>query len=321
MINVQDLTRIYTRKLSNGWFRPATRLDHIAVDHLSFHITPGERVAFIGPNGAGKTTTLRMLTGLLYPTSGMAQVAGYIPWKDRKKLAREIGIVFGQRSQLWAALPVIESFHSLRVIYDVPKAAFTARLDDLAQRLAIEDFLHQPARSLSLGQRMRCEIAAALIHGPKVLFLDEPTIGLDVEAKAVLRDYLKTLNTANGTTIILTSHDTGDIEDICERVIMIDHGRKLMDQPLQQLLQSFDTGRRIVITTEEKDPPCAGLEDMLAERAPHRLTLNVDAQTIKLTQAMALVQSQATITDIVIERTPLETIIRRLYAQNGKETS
>ena len=294
MINVQDLTRIYTRKLSNGWFRPATRLDHIAVDHLSFHIMPGERVAFIGPNGAGKTTTLRMLTGLLYPTSGMAQVAGYIPWKDRKKLAREIGIVFGQRSQLWAALPVIESFHSLRVIYDVPKAAFTARLDDLAQRLAIEDFLHQPARSLSLGH---------------------------VEAKAVLRDYLKTLNTANGTTIILTSHDTGDIEDICERVIMIDHGRKLMDQPLQQLLQSFDTGRRIVITTEEKDPPCAGLEDMLAECAPHRLTLNVDAQAIKLTQAMALVQSQATITDIVIERTPLETIIRRLYAQNGKETS
>lgn len=319
MIVTEDLTRIYTRKTRKHLFSKAVVSNFTAVDHLSLEVKAGERVAFIGPNGAGKTTTLRMLTGLLYPTSGRVMVNGLIPWVDRKTLARSIGLVFGQRSQLWADLPVSDSFQSMRVIYGIDPVVFRQRHDDLCERLMIGDFLHQPVRSLSLGQRMRCEIAAALLHQPKILFLDEPTIGLDVDAKAILRDYLKTLHMTEDMTIILTSHDTGDIEDICERVVMIDHGRKLLDQPLWMLQRDFDAGRRLVVTTHEKDPVCSGFDGMIEEVAAHRVVLNVDTRTVKLSDIILSIQKQMAMTDLVIERTPLETIIRRLYARGQAE--
>jgi ABC-2 type transport system ATP-binding protein len=317
IIDVHNLTRVYSRRQRTGWFRPATITETIAVSDLSLAIEAGERVAFIGPNGAGKTTTLRMLTGLLYPTSGQVQVDGMVPWLERKKLARSIGLVFGQRSQLWFDLPVIQSFDSLAVIYGLARHAYGERRDQLIETLKLGSLLTQPARSLSLGQRMRCEIAAALLHQPKILFLDEPTIGLDVEAKAILRDYLRAVNRLEDTTIILTSHDTGDIEDICSRVVMIDHGKKLLDQPLWQLRQDFDSGRRVVVTCHEPTPHIAWPPDMIEEIGPHRVVINIDTRVTKLTEAIAAMQAQLSITDLVIERTSLETIIRNLYAKNA----
>lgn len=218
-----------------------------AVDGISFTIEAGERVAFIGPNGAGKSTTLKMLAGLLYPTSGSARVAGYVPWDERRRLSFDIGIVFGQRSQLWYQLCVRDSFDLLAKIYGLEPQCYRARAAHVAEVLRIGAFLDAPVRSLSLGQRMRCEIAAALLHGPKVLFLDEPTIGLDVTAKALLREHLRHLAEAEDTVILLTSHDVGDIEQICERVILVNHGRVLVDQPLEALRASFPVERRVTI--------------------------------------------------------------------------
>lgn len=317
MITVENLSRIYTRRVGGNLFRRGTLVQVPAVQDLSFKITAGERVAFIGPNGAGKTTTLRMLTGLLYPTSGTATVHDLVPWRDRKILARHIGLVFGQRSQLWLDLPVVDTFDSLAVIYDLDLADYRARRDQLVETLKISEFLHQAGRSLSLGQRMRCEIAASLLHRPKILFLDEPTIGLDVEAKAILRDYLRKLNRLEDTTIILTSHDTGDIEDICERVIMIDHGRKLLDQPLARLQQEFDAKRRLIVTTSEKEPAFTIAGVNITDAGPHRLVIDLDTRAQKLADVVGALQNQVGIEDMVIERTSLETIIRELYARGG----
>ncbi|MBM3534649.1 MAG: ATP-binding cassette domain-containing protein [Alphaproteobacteria bacterium] len=200
-----------------------------AVRGISFSIRPGERVAFIGPNGAGKSTTLKMLTGILTPSAGHAWVAGFVPWEERQKLARRIGILFGQRSQLWYHLPVRDSLRLIARIYGLERHPAEARLSRLAKTLAIEALLDRPVSQLSLGQRLRCEIAAALMHAPPILLLDEPTIGLDVSAKASLRDHLIELSAEEGTTILLTSHDTGDIERICERALVIDRGLLLLD--------------------------------------------------------------------------------------------
>lgn len=318
MITTTHLSRDYIRKVGKGLFSSGTRVTVPAVQNLSFSIAIGESVAFIGPNGAGKTTTLRMLSGLLFPTSGEAEVAGFTPWVQRKELARVIGLVFGQRSQLWFDLPVIESFHALSVIYDLSQKSYRSRLQDLIDTLDLSSFVKQQVRSLSLGQRMRCEIAAALLHAPKVLFLDEPTIGLDVEAKAILRDYLKKLNEREKTTLLLTSHDTGDIEDICQRVIMIDHGRKLLDQPLSLLQKDFDSGRRLVVSTHEPAPCIDWPTEMIEETGSHRFVLNIDTREMRLSDAIARLQSSVDIQDLVIERTSLETIIRHLYANGGK---
>ncbi|HEU4619150.1 MAG TPA: ATP-binding cassette domain-containing protein [Gammaproteobacteria bacterium] len=230
IVDVEGLTKQFSRRRSESF---------TAVDRICFSITAGERVAFIGPNGAGKSTTLKMLTGLLYPTSGSARVAGFVPWKERRRLAYEIGIVFGQRSQLWYHLRVRDSFELLAKIYGLDAKLYRARAAHVAEVLRIGGLLDAPVKSLSLGQRMRCEIAAALLHRPKILFLDEPTIGLDVTAKALLREHLKHLAEAEDTVILLTSHDMGDIEQICARVILVNHGRLLLDKPLEELRSSF----------------------------------------------------------------------------------
>src|SRR5262249_31130071 len=208
--------------------RPPPATDIPAVQGVSFAVGRGERVAFIGPNGAGKSTTLKMLTGILRPTAGHAEVAGLVPWQQRRRLARHIGILFGQRSQLWYHLPVRTSFDLLGRIYGLTRARQAERQERLAHAFAIRDLLDRPVSQLSLGQRLRCEVAASLLHAPAILLLDEPTIGLDVTAKAALRDHLNALSREENTTILLTSHDTGDIERICERVILIDHGRLLL---------------------------------------------------------------------------------------------
>src|SRR6185437_7897110 len=228
-----------------------------AVEALSFAVEPGERVAFIGPNGAGKSTTLKMLTGILYPSAGHAEILGYVPWRQRRQLAREIGIVFGQRSQLWHHLPVRRSFELLRRVYDIDAASYRAQLGRLAEGFTIADLLDRPVAQLSLGQRLRCEIAAALLHRPRLLLLDEPTIGLDVTAKAALRHHLSAAAREDGTTILLTSHDTGDIERICERAIVIDRGRLILDRPIEALRRGFGRRRMVALVTEEERPELA----------------------------------------------------------------
>jgi ABC-2 type transport system ATP-binding protein len=320
-IVVDRLTKSFLRRpaSSSGWRRlggllrrsPATPV--VVVRELTFAVGRGERVAFIGPNGAGKSTTLKMLTGILQPSSGHAEVAGFVPWRERRRLASHIGIVFGQRSQLWYRLPVRQSFDLLARIYAVEAPAYRAQLARLAERFAIADLLDRTVAQLSLGQRLRCEIAAALLHRPHVLLLDEPTIGLDVTAKAALREHLNQLSREDGTTILLTSHDTGDIERICERVIIIDNGSILLDQPLERLRRTLLTRRAVALVTEEEWPVLAlpGVTVFAAE--PYRLSLSVDTTVLPLERVVAAALEHLGVRDIAIEATPLEEVVKAIY--------
>lgn len=206
-----------------------------AINHISFSIDDGEMVGYIGPNGAGKSSTIKILSGILMPDSGTCLVNGQVPWKDRKEYVRQIGVVFGQRSQLWWDIPVMDSFGLLQAIYSIPAPKYRSKLDELTQLLHLEEILKTPTRQLSLGQRMRCEIAASLLHEPKLLFLDEPTIGLDAVSKIAVRDFIKKMNEEHKTTVILTTHDMQDIEAIARRVILIGKGQKLLDGTLEDL--------------------------------------------------------------------------------------
>ncbi len=206
-----------------------------AINNMSFSIKDGEMVGYIGPNGAGKSTTIKILSGILTPDSGTCLVNGQVPWKNRKEYVRKIGIVFGQRSQLWWDIPVIDSFELLQAIYSIPAPKYHTKLDELTHLLNLEELLKTPTRQLSLGQRMRCEIAASLLHEPKLLFLDEPTIGLDAVSKIAVRDFIKKMNAEHKTTVILTTHDMQDIEAITNRVILIGKGQKLLDGTLEDL--------------------------------------------------------------------------------------
>ncbi|MFC6087110.1 ABC transporter ATP-binding protein [Sphaerisporangium aureirubrum] len=235
MIELDGVGRSFTIRRRVGRLRRETRVVH-AVRDLSFRVEPGEFVGYLGPNGAGKSTTIKMLTGILAPTSGRIRVAGLDPSRRRTALARRIGVVFGQRTTLWWDLPLRSSFQLIRHLYKVDQKVFRRRLDDLSQVLELGPFLDTPVRQLSLGQRMRGDIAAALLHEPPVLVLDEPTIGLDVVSKAAVRGFLRDLNTERGTTVLLTTHDLGDIERLCRRVMLIDHGSLAFDGTLEDLM-------------------------------------------------------------------------------------
>ncbi len=242
MITFQDICKSYRVSkresgLSNAvksfFKRDYTLIE--AIKGISFSISEGEMVGYIGPNGAGKSTTIKILSGILMPDSGTCVVNGQVPWKDRKEYVKQIGVVFGQRSQLWWDIPVMDSFELLQAIYAIPAAAYRSKLDELTELLHLEELLKTPTRQLSLGQRMRCELAASLLHDPKLLFLDEPTIGLDAVSKIAVRDFIKKLNEDHKTTVILTTHDMQDIEAITNRVILIGRGQKLMDGTLNDL--------------------------------------------------------------------------------------
>lgn len=222
-----------------------------ALDHISFQIAEGELVGYIGPNGAGKSTTVKIMSGILTPESGHCEIMGRIPWKDRIRHVAQIGVVFGQRSQLWWDVPVRDSFDLLKDIYDIPANRYRENLKKLVETMDIGGFLKTPVRQLSLGQRMRCEVVAALLHQPKILFLDEPTIGLDAVSKLALRNFLKEENRQNGVTMILTTHDMDDIEALCKRVMVIGHGNLLFDSDLDHLKRRFSPLRRIRAVSED----------------------------------------------------------------------
>ncbi len=295
----------------------------LAVDHISFEIQDGEFIGYIGPNGAGKSTTIKMLTGILAPTSGDIRVAGFIPWKQRRKYVTQIGVVFGQRTQLWWDIAVIESFKLLQKIYEIPLDVFKKQLDTYTEILELKEFLHTPVRKLSLGQRMRCDLTASLLHQPKILFLDEPSIGLDVVAKSRIRDFLKYLNQQFKTTILLTTHDLDEIEKLCPRIVLIDHGKKVYDGLLDTLLDSCVLTQKITVDLEDsskldflQSKKGNGIMDY-ARINPYQGTITIDRKKMSAGEAVALVLTKTTVKDLKIEEPSIEDVIRDIY--EGKQ--
>jgi ABC-2 type transport system ATP-binding protein len=291
-----------------------------AVKDMSFELEAGELVGYIGPNGAGKSTTIKMLTGILVPSSGDCTVNGVVPWRDRKGNAKQIGVVFGQRTQLYWDLPLIESFRLLRAIYGIPHASFEKNLKEFTDLLELDEFIRTPVRQLSLGQRMRGDFAAAMLHEPQVVFLDEPTIGLDVVAKEAIRGFIARTNRDRGTTYILTTHDLNDVEKLCDRIIIIDHGRKLYDGSIDAIKQHY--GRNRVLTADLADL-CAGIEIRLpgatvVSREGHRIQIEFDRSLVRADELIVALASHCDIKDVTIAEPELEAIIRQIY-QRGLE--
>jgi ABC-2 type transport system ATP-binding protein len=286
----------------------------LAVDDLSFTVRPGERVAFIGPNGAGKSTTLKMLTGILHPDRGQVQVLGFAPSRQRHQLAFHIGTVFGQRSQLWYQLPPRDTFELLGRVYEIDPRVHHDRIVALADAFALNPLLDTPVRQLSLGERMRCEIAASLLHAPRLLFLDEPTIGLDVSAKAVIRELLQAESERHGVTLLLTSHDTGDMERVCERAIVIHRGRLVWDGTIASLRRSYLTAKRVTVWIETESLVLTLPGVRVISSAAYRTELEVDMQRIEVGAVIDAVIQQGAVRDLAIEDAPLDEVIRALYA-------
>lgn len=284
----------------------------VAVDHISFSVEEGEALAFIGPNGAGKSTTIKMLTGILFPTSGEVKVLGLNPSKDRVKLSYKIGTVFGQKEQLWVHLSAYENFKFFGSIYDIKKQKLEQKIEELANTFEIKDFMHQPVKSLSLGQRMKCEMVASLLHEPKMLFFDEPTIGLDPIAKETLRNLIKKLNRELGITVIFTSHDVGDIEEVCKRVIIISDGKIVLDDQMRNL-KYHHLNKKIVDVNLKKDvkiPKKDGIEILKAKDTFYKIEVDMDRSSID--DLLGLFKADE-IQDISISSTPLEDIIKDIY--------
>ncbi len=285
----------------------------VAVSDVTFGIEAGEMVGYIGPNGAGKSTTIKMLTGILVPSHGGVLVDGLDPSRRRTEVARHVGVVFGQRSQLWWDLPLLDSFDLLRRVYRVGDAAYRATLEELVALLDLQELLEVPVRQLSLGQRMRGDLAASLLHDPKILYLDEPTIGLDVVSKARVRDFLARRNAERGTTVLLTTHDLDDIERLCARVMIIDHGKLLFDGGLAEVTERLGEERILVVDLAEPAPPLAvvGTRVVAVEGARQRLAFKrteTSAATV-----IAEVAAAAEIVELSIEEPDIESAIRRLY--------
>jgi ABC-2 type transport system ATP-binding protein len=292
----------------------------MAVDRLSFSIAPGERVAFIGPNGAGKSTTLKVLAGILQPDAGDVHVLGLVPAHQRTQLAFRIGTVFGQRSQLWYQLPARDSFTLLGRIYEVDRREHRRRVDALVSAFGIATLIDTPVRQLSLGERMRCEIVASLLHAPQLLFLDEPTIGLDVSAKAVIRDLLRSESAGQHITLLLTSHDTGDMESVCDRVIVIHQGRLLWEGSLDGLRRGYLKRKRVTLWTEADHVEVALPGVRVMSSRLHRTDLEIAFDATPLGSVVDAVARQSLIRDMAIEDPPLDEVIRALYANADKRS-
>jgi len=287
-----------------------------ALDGISFTVAPGELVGYIGPNGAGKSTTVKVLSGILVPDSGHCEVFGHVPWRNRIATVREIGVVFGQRTQLWWDLPVIESFELLRDIYHVPRDSYQKNLAELIAWLDLEALLDIPVRQLSLGQRMRCDLTAALLHAPALLFLDEPTIGLDAVSKLAVRDFIRKLNRERGVTVILTTHDMDDIEALCTRVIMIGQGKILFGGNLDDLRTRVSTERRLIIDLEDEHAEVNDAAVTMISRDGHRVCLSFDPDHTPAAALISRITAKHGIRDLLVENPPIEEIIARLYSES-----
>jgi len=291
-----------------------------AVDDITFRIQQGELTGYLGPNGAGKSTTIKMLAGLLVPTAGHLIVNGSIPWKDRKTYVAHIGAVFGQRTTLWWDLPVIESLDLLRFVYRIPKDRFQNNLSEFKQLLDLGPFLDTPVRSLSLGQRMRADLCAALLHDPTLLFLDEPTIGLDVVAKENIRQFIQHINRQRGTTVILTTHDMSDVEKLCERVLIIDHGKLLFDGSLEQIRKRFGGKRHLMVDFAEDYPEISVEGARVTERNGQRVVFEFERDTLTASVLIGRLTEKYRIQDLEVREPEIEATIRRIYEEKLLES-
>jgi ABC-2 type transport system ATP-binding protein len=313
MVEVVDLSRTFTGRRRTSRFR-GVRHEVQAVRDLTFAVQAGEMVGYIGPNGAGKSTTIKMLTGILVPTAGRLSVAGLDPSRQRSELARRIGVVFGQRTTLWWDLPLRDSFAVLQKIYRTDPQRHGANLAEFVELLDLADLLDTPVRQLSLGQRMRGDIVAALLHEPEILFLDEPTIGLDVISKGRLREFLRTLNATRRTTLMLTTHDLQDIEALCDRVIVIDHGTAVFDGALADLHRHGGSTRTLVVDLVDEAPPITvpGAVTRRVEGPRQWLSFPTDASAAPIVAAVAAAYDVA---DLSIQEPAIEDVIRELYSR------
>ena len=328
IITAHNLSKVFTfpvKKEKRRWvanlLAPQKKTVH-AVKGVSFSVAPGESIALIGPNGAGKSTIIKMLTGILYPSDGAATVDGLVPWKDRKTLAYRIGTVFGQRSQLLPNLPLTDSLTLFGVMYDLTDAQIVRRIDELVGMFDLGAFIDQPVRKLSLGQRMRAEVAASLLHNPHIVFLDEPTIGLDVVAKKALRELLHKINREQGITIFLTSHDVGDVQKICDRTIVINHGDIVTDVPTKDLAHAYAFEKYIDVeprTAYSTYPPLPqGITYKL--QTADKVTVAIDQKIITVTDALTALLALFDVSDVDVYDADLETVIRHIYADTANHS-
>lgn len=322
MISVRDLQKHYQvhqrppglLAAARSLFRRKYRTVK-AVDGVSFEIAPGERVGFLGPNGAGKTTTLKVLAGLLHPTSGEVRVGGHVPMRRDEAFLKQIMLVMGQKQQLLWDLPPAETFELNRAIYDVPGEQYRETMEELATLLELGELVNRPTRQLSLGERMKCELAAALVHRPRVLFLDEPTIGLDVSMQATIRAFIRRYNERHGATVLLTSHDMDDVAELCPRVIVIDVGRLSFDGDLEELVRRVRPERRIVLRFEH--PVASGALAGFGQLVEHRsaeAVLQVAQDEVSATVSRAL--ARLPVRDLMVENPPLEEVMSELFARS-----
>jgi len=324
LINIKNLSKKFifpVKSTSKNWLKNLVKPDTkevMAVDNISFSVNKGERIAFIGPNGAGKSTTIKMLTGIIFPSSGTIDILGFDPTKERKKLAYQIGTVFGQRSQLLPNLPITDSLEFFGVMYDLSDQQIKKRSKELIEIFELNSFIDQPVRKLSLGQRMRAEVAVSLIHQPKIILLDEPTIGLDVVAKKSLRDLLMRVNKEDGVTIFLTSHDVGDIESLCDRTIIIDNGQIIKDLATRDLAQTFIFEKYIDLVSDNKFDNFPKLPNGLqyTNQTTDQITVVVDLKKISVKEAIKKLLNIFDVSDIDVYGADLETVIRYIYERD-----
>jgi ABC-2 type transport system ATP-binding protein len=311
-IELEAVHKRFVVRARKGRLRRERRVVN-AVDGITLAVEEGELLGYLGPNGAGKSTTIKMLTGILVPSSGRVRVAGLDPSRQRIELARRIGVVFGQRVQLWWDLPLSDSFDLLRHVYKVPRARHEENLARFTELLELEPFLGTPVRQLSLGQRVRGDLSAALLHDPEVVFLDEPTIGLDVVAKQRVRDFLVELNRERGVTVVLTTHDLGDIERLCSRLVVIDHGRVIWDGAIDELKRRYGRERTLVVDLEEPAPPLEVPGATVTRVEGPRQWLSFRGDEVSAAELTAAVAARAPLVDLAIEETEIEEIVRRIY--------
>lgn len=322
IIDVSGLSKQFRQYRRYPGFRGALKSlittsydDVVAVEDTSFSLAEGEAVGYLGANGAGKSTMIKMLTGVLVPTAGDVKVLGRTPYVERVRNAQEIGVVFGQRSQLWWDLPVIDSFKLHKAIYQIDDRRFQKNLNELSGLLELGSYINRPVRQLSLGQRMRAEIVMALLHDPKILFLDEPTIGLDVVAKDAVRRFLATVNRQHGVTIILTTHDLQDVEQICPRIIMVDHGRQLFDGSLQRLRSELGAARRLILEFHTDPGPVTLSSCLLISDEGVRKHFLVKREDVSLVDIFAELGSYRELRDVAMQVPNIEEVIRSYYTR------
>lgn len=294
-----------------------------AVDGVSMEIQPGEIVGFAGPNGAGKSTTIKMLTGVLEPTEGTVEVNGFTPFKERKRYMKEVGVVFGQRTQLWWEIPAIESFKLLKEIYKIPQKEFDENLKLFDDLVGLSKLYNKPVRQMSLGQRMLCDIAASFLHNPKIIFLDEPTIGLDISVKSKIRKIIKDLNRLKGTTILLTTHDVGDMEELCKRIILIDKGSIIYDGETEAFNKLFGSYRTLKISTDldRTESIAADMKSSFPDEEAVKINFDdkgwidavIDQEKLQLTEVLSSVMSRHAVKDVEIQEIEMEAVIQKIY--------